>query len=217
MEKQRIVPGKTSDNFSQLFKAREQYYIVLSLLEYSVSLVVSYDTWLSQPNCGMQKQIPVASKTTSKYLTQKILRKECIIIHEKKKVLPYITMLSSFIPPPAMNEAHSVERRKDLQDSYSKSDTINSVYNFNNVAVRTEYIQDKWSYFITHLVGEEALDIRHFCFHNPNHLAVQEVLHCLQPLSLPFSTGSIHNVSLIYPLFHYLAFWKIYTNRKRKK
>lgn len=44
MEKQRIVPGKTSDNFSQLFKAREQYYIVLSLLEYSVSLVVSYDT-----------------------------------------------------------------------------------------------------------------------------------------------------------------------------
>lgn len=136
---------------------------------------------------------------------------------KKKKVLPYITMLSSFIPPPAMNEAHSVERRKDLQDSYSKSDTINSVYNFNNVAVRTEYIQDKWSYFITHLVGEEALDIRHFCFHNPNHLAVQEVLHCLQPLSLPFSTGSIHNVSLIYPLFHYLAFWKIYTNRKRKK
>lgn len=135
----------------------------------------------------------------------------------KKKVLPYITMLSPFIPPPAMNEAHSVERRKDLQDSYSKSDTINSVYNFNNVAVRTEYIQDKWSYFITHLVGEEALDIRHFCFRNPNHLAVQEVLHCLQPLSLPFSTGSIHNVSLIYPLFHYLAFWKIYTNRKKNK
>lgn len=52
-------------------------------------------------------------------------------------------MLSPFIPTSAMNEAHSVEHMKDLQGSDSKSDTINSVYKFKNVAVRTECIQDK--------------------------------------------------------------------------
>jgi len=81
-------------------------------------------------------------------------------------------MLSPFIPTSAMNEAHSVEHRKDLQGSDSKSDTINSVYKFKNVAVRTECIQDKRSYFIAHLVGEEALDIRHTRFHNLNRFVV---------------------------------------------
>lgn len=63
--------------------------------------------------------------------------------YSRKIVLPHIAMLSPFIPTSAMNEAHSVERRKDLQGSDSKSDTINSVYKFKNVAVRTERIQDK--------------------------------------------------------------------------
>lgn len=35
-----------------------------------------------------------------------------------------------------------------------------------------ERIQDKWSYFIAHLEGEEALDIRHSSFHNLNNLVV---------------------------------------------
>lgn len=61
----------------------------------------------------------------------------------KKIVLPNTTMLNSFKPTPAMNEAHSVSHRKGLQDSDSKFDTINSVYKFKNVAVRMERIQDK--------------------------------------------------------------------------
>lgn len=40
-------------------------------------------------------------------LLQDLLIGECRIINEKF-VLPYITMLSSFKPSPAMNETHSV-------------------------------------------------------------------------------------------------------------
>lgn len=105
--------------------------LVSSVIHDFLSLTVAYRKGVLLPYRLLQNR-----------LLEDLLIEECRIIN-KKFFLPNITMLRSFKPSPAMNETHSVLHRKGLQDSDSKFDTINSVYKFKNVAVRTECIQDK--------------------------------------------------------------------------